>query len=102
MASQSDRANIVNPLSSIDDRFALKNKNIQKAMVENTVKWRGDAQNLRDQIFREMHSSTEVLDLHNEIQRLKLKINKRKVDRPIQNFYMNPKYKGKGFSIPPK
>jgi hypothetical protein len=35
--SQNDRASIVNPLSSINDRFKLKNKDIQQAMIKNNV-----------------------------------------------------------------
>lgn len=35
--SQDDRASIINPLSSINDRFKLKNKDIQQVMIKNNV-----------------------------------------------------------------
>jgi hypothetical protein len=35
--SQGDRASIINPLSSINDRFKLKNKDIQQIMIKNNV-----------------------------------------------------------------
>ena len=35
--SQNDRASIINPLSSINDRFRLKNKDIQRVMIKNNV-----------------------------------------------------------------
>jgi hypothetical protein len=76
--SQNDAISIVNPLSSLHDRFSLFNPNIQKAMFKNNVAHqlrRSKAQ--RKPAQKSRHS-------------------------PTQNFYLNPEYKEKVFDVKPR
>lgn len=95
--SQNDRASIINPLSSINDRFKLKNKDIQQAMIKNNVLQK--ASNVK-QTQASGHRSQSKQST-NSFSKRKQKAKVQLKEQPIQNFYLNPKYKEKVFQVPP-
>jgi hypothetical protein len=78
MVTQDDQACIINPLSSIHDRYAIHSQNLQKQMVTN---------NVNHKLLQKRKKS------HSEVGYLPL---------PIQNFYLNPEYKDQVFTILPR
>lgn len=91
--SQGDRASIINPLSSINDRFKLKNKDIQQIMIKNNVLQRARSVQKAEAAGRKSKLKQSQKQPHERLQKTEAPL----AQHPIQNFYLNPKYKEKVF-----
>jgi hypothetical protein len=77
MVTQDDEACIINPLSSIHDRYQLHSSSLQRQMIKNNV-------NQKFLLKKKKNPQAES------------------PNTPVQNFYLNPEYKERVFTIPPR
>jgi len=77
-----DSDSIINPLSSVHDRFNVKNQFIKGALLRNTFFFKQDAKGNSDKKGGET--------------------SQRQKNKVVQNFYLNPTYKEQVIDVPPR